>query len=207
MGGRDPYSSSKGCAELVTSAYRDSFLRQSKIGVATVRAGNVIGGGDWAQDRLIPDILKSFELDEPVRIRNPSAQRPWQHVLEPLAGYLILAEKLFDNPLKYSGGWNFGPHDQDVQRVDWIVNRMASLWGGGKWYLDKDDNPHEAVLLKLDISKVISLLDWTPTWGMDTALAKIIHWHKAWKSGSDMRDACLAEIQEFRVNQKVRLTY
>jgi len=204
MGGRDPYSSSKGCAELVTSAYRDSFLYQSKVGVATARAGNVIGGGDWAQDRLIPDILKSFDLDEPVRIRNPSALRPWQHVLEPLSGYLILAERLFEEPLKYSGSWNFGPHDQDVQQVDWIVDRMAALWGGAKWDLDEDDNPHEAVLLKLDISKAVSLLGWNPTWSMDATLGKIIHWHKAWKSGRDMGAACISEIRAFEEDEKVR---
>ena len=172
--------------------------------MATARAGNVIGGGDWAQDRLIPDILKSFDLDEPVRIRNPSALRPWQHVLEPLSGYLILAERLFEEPLKYSGGWNFGPHDQDVQQVDWIVDRMAALWGGAKWDLDEDDNPHEAVLLKLDISKAVSLLDWTPTWSMDATLEKIIHWHKAWKSGRDMRAACISEIRAFEEDEKVR---
>ena len=204
LGGRDPYSSSKGCAELVTSAYRDSFLHQAKIGVATARAGNVIGGGDWAQDRLVPDILKSFDLDKPVRIRNPRAQRPWQHVLEPLSGYLVLAERLFKDPFKFSGGWNFGPHDHEVQQVDWIVNRMSSLWAGGKWELDEDDNPHEAVLLKLDISKAIRFLDWTPTWNMDVTLEKIIRWHKAWKSGSDMRVVCIEEILEFQRDVKFR---
>jgi len=197
MGGRDPYSSSKGCSELVTSSYRESFLKGSNIGVATARAGNVIGGGDWAEDRLIPDILRAFEASKPVVIRNPHATRPWQHVLEPLSGYLILAEQLFKKPGEFSEAWNFGPYDRDVRPVDWILDRMTNLWPGASWRLDQDDNPYEAMLLKLDISKASAILGWAPTWTLDTTLAKIVGWHKCWIDGSDMRLECINEINEF----------
>ena len=197
MGGRDPYSSSKGCSELVTASFRDSFLRGVNVGVATARAGNVIGGGDWAEDRLIPDILRAFEASESVIIRNPNATRPWQHVLEPLSGYLILAEQLFKNPDEVSEGWNFGPYDQDVRPVDWILDQMTHLWPGASWKLDLDDNPHEAKLLKLDISKASSILGWTPTWDLDVTLGKIVRWHKHWVEGADMRAECVNEINEF----------
>ena len=197
MGGRDPYSGSKGCSELVTASYRESFLKDANIGVATARAGNVIGGGDWAEDRLIPDILRSFDASKPVIIRNPNATRPWQHVLEPLSGYLSLAEQLFKNPGEFSEGWNFGPHDHDVRPVDWILDQMTNLWPGASWALDQDDNPHEATLLKLDMSKASAILGWTPTWRLDTTLAKIIGWHKHWIEGADMRVECINEINEF----------
>jgi CDP-glucose 4,6-dehydratase len=197
MGGRDPYSSSKGCSELVTASYRESFLKGANIGVATARAGNVIGGGDWAEDRLIPDILRSFEASKSVIIRNPDATRPWQHVLEPLSGYLILAEQLFINPGEFSEGWNFGPHDHDVWPVDWILDEMTNLWPGASWSLDQDDNPHEAMLLKLDISKASTILGWIPTWALTTTLGRIVRWHKCWIEGSDMRVECINEINEF----------
>lgn len=144
MGGYDPYSSSKGCAELVTSAYRRSFMQEQGIGLASARAGNVIGGGDWAGDRLIPDILKAFENNQPVIIRNPDSTRPWQHVLEPLSGYLLLAQNLYQNPTKFAEGWNFGPNDEDVKPVDWILNQMVANWPGARWDLDKRNHPHEA---------------------------------------------------------------
>lgn len=197
MGGRDPYSSSKGCSELVTASYRESFLKHSNIGVATARAGNVIGGGDWAEDRLIPDILRSFEASKSVIIRNPDATRPWQHVLEPLSGYLVLAEQLFKNPGEFSEAWNFGPHDRDVRRVDWILDQMTSLWPNASWELDRDDNPHEAMLLKLDISKASAILGWEPKWGLNVTLGKIVRWHKRWIEGADMRVECINEINEF----------
>jgi CDP-glucose 4,6-dehydratase len=197
IGGRDPYSSSKGCSELVTASYRDSFLSGVNVGIATVRSGNVIGGGDWADDRLIPDILRAFESSKSVIIRNPNATRPWQHVLEPLSGYLILAEQLFKNPDEFSEGWNFGPYDQDVRSVDWILDQMTHLWPGASWKLDLDDNPHEAKLLKLDISKASSILGWTPTWDLDVTLGKIVRWHKHWVQGADMRAECVNEINEF----------
>ena len=197
MGGHDPYSSSKGCAELVASAYRRSFLQEQGIGLASVRAGNVIGGGDWADDRLIPDILRSFEKSEPVIIRNPKATRPWQHVLEPLSGYLILAEKLYKNQKEYAEGWNFGPNEKDVKPVDWILNSMISKWPNASWQLDQNSNPHEAGFLKLDIAKAESRLNWKPVWELSYTLKKIVEWHQAWLNREDMQAACLAEIEEY----------
>lgn len=197
MGGYDPYSSSKGCAELVASAYRRSFLQDQGIGVASVRAGNVIGGGDWADDRLIPDILRSFEKNEPVVIRNPKATRPWQHVLEPLSGYLILAQKLYEDQKEYAEGWNFGPNEQDVKPVDWILDKMIAQWPNSSWELDQNSNPHEADFLKLDIAKAKSKLDWHPVWELSHTLEKIIGWHRAWLNKEDMQTVCLAEIEEY----------
>lgn len=197
MGGVDPYSSSKGCAEIVTSAYRRSFLEIKDIGVSTARAGNVIGGGDWAEDRLIPDILRSFEKEKPVRIRYPKASRPWQHVLDPLYGYLVLTQRLFKDPLKFSTAWNFGPYERDVKSVEWILRRMVDLWPGAKWELDETDRLYESQILKLDITKAVKGLGWTPTWNIDVALEKIIDWHKSWKAGEDMQLVCLEEIKQF----------
>jgi CDP-glucose 4,6-dehydratase len=197
MGGHDPYSSSKGCAELVASAYRRSFLQEQGIGLASVRAGNVIGGGDWADDRLIPDILRSFEKNEPVVIRNPKATRPWQHVLEPLSGYLILVEKLYKNQKEYAEGWNFGPNEKDVKPVSWILDKMISEWPASSWGLDQNSNPHEAEFLKLDISKVESRLRWKPLWGLSYTLEKIVIWHRDWLNEADMKTVCLAEIEEY----------
>jgi CDP-glucose 4,6-dehydratase len=197
MGGHDPYSSSKGCAELVTSAYRRSFMQEQGIGLASVRAGNVIGGGDWADDRLIPDILKSFEKNESIIIRNPKATRPWQHVLEPLSGYLVLAQKLYKNQEDYAEGWNFGPNEKDVKSVDWILDKMIAKWPNSSWKLDKNSNPHEADFLKLDISKAESKLNWRPVWELSQTLEKIIVWHQAWFNKEDMQAACLAEIEEY----------
>jgi len=197
MGGYDPYSSSKGCAELVASSYRRSFLQDQGIGIASVRAGNVIGGGDWADDRLIPDILRSFEKNKPVVIRNPKATRPWQHVLEPLSGYLILAQNLYKDQKKYAEGWNFGPNEKDVQPVDWILDKMISKWPNSSWELDNNSNPHEAGFLKLDISKAKSKLDWSPVWELSQTLEKIVSWHQAWLNKDDMQAVCLTEIEEY----------
>jgi len=197
IGGYDPYSSSKGCAELVTSAYRRSFLQQQGVGVATARAGNVIGGGDWAEDRLIPDILRSFEKSESVVIRNPKATRPWQHILEPLSGYLILAQKLYEDQYKYSEGWNFGPDDKDVKPVRWILDKMISNWPNSSWILEQNSSQHEAAFLKLDNSKAKSELDWSPTWGLSDTLEKIIDWHKAWINKEDIQAICLSEIEKY----------
>jgi len=197
MGGYDPYSSSKGCAEIVASAYRRSFLQDQGVGLASARAGNVIGGGDWADDRLIPDILRSFEKNKSVIIRNPKATRPWQHVLEPLSGYLILAQKLYENQGNYSEGWNFGPNEKDVKPVDWILNKMISKWPNSSWELDQNSSPHEASFLKLDISKAESRLGWKPVWGLSQTLEKIIAWHRAWIDKKDMQAVCLSEIKEY----------
>jgi CDP-glucose 4,6-dehydratase len=197
MGGYDPYSSSKACAELVTSAYRCSFLQSQGIGISSARAGNVIGGGDWADDRLIPDILRSFEKNEPVAIRNINATRPWQHVLEPLSGYLILAQKLYDNREDYAEGWNFGPNERDVKSVDWILDKMISIWPNSSWRHDSGSHPYEAGLLKLDISKAKTKLGWNPVWELEYALEKIVDWHKSWIDQEDMQVVCLAEIKEY----------
>jgi len=198
MGGYDPYSSSKGCAELVTSSYRQSFYISKGKGLASARAGNVVGGGDWALDRLIPDILRAFEKNEPVVIRSPNAIRPWQHVLEPLAGYLTLAHALFENPNNYAEGWNFGPNEGDARTVSWILNEMVSAWPGARWELDQvEDNPHEANYLKLDISKAKSKLHWQPVWTLDITLNQIVSWHRAWHDGVDMQLSSLNEINEF----------
>jgi len=197
MGGYDPYSSSKGCAELVTSSYRRSFLQEQGVGLASVRAGNVIGGGDWADDRLIPDILRSFEKNEPVIIRNPKATRPWQHVLEPLSGYLVLAQKMYRDQNKYAEGWNFGPNEQDVKSVDWILNKMIAKWPNSSWELDSSSNPHEANFLQLDISKAESKLGWKPIWELSHTLEKIIDWHQAWINKEDMQTVCLSEIKAY----------
>lgn len=197
MGGYDPYSSSKGCAELVTSAYRRSFMQEQGVGLASARAGNVIGGGDWADDRLIPDILRAFEQKQSVVIRNPASTRPWQHVLEPLSGYLVLAQKLYQNPQEFAEGWNFGPYEDDAKPVDWILNHMVANWSDASWELDKNAHPHEAGYLKLDISKANAKLHWHPTWRLEQTLAKIIQWHQAWLNNADMQKACLEEINEF----------
>ena len=204
MGGFDPYSNSKGCAELVSAAYRSSFFNainyeQHGVALATVRAGNVIGGGDWAQDRLVPDILTAFEQGEKVEIRNPHAIRPWQHVMEPLRGYLTLAEQLFDSGPIFAEAWNFGPHDEDAKPVGWIVEQMAALWGGdAQWQVDTSDHPHEAHYLKLDISKARSLLDWHPALRLKDALALIIDWSKQRQAGANMRQLTLAQLHDYQ---------
>jgi CDP-glucose 4,6-dehydratase len=198
MGGSDPYSSSKGCAELVSAAYRQSFLSSAGISMATARAGNVIGGGDWALDRLVPDILRALESSSPVQIRNPNAIRPWQHVLEPLSGYLLLAEKLFTQGQPYAEGWNFGPDDKDAWPVSWIVENLCDAWGSSaSWAMQPGVHPHEAGYLKLDISKARQLLNWSPRWPLDRALIQITDWHQAWLSGQDMRSKCLQQIKSY----------
>jgi len=199
IGGFDPYSSSKGCAELVTSAYRNSFFNDSSsAALASARAGNVIGGGDWAADRLVPDILDAFANEQAVIVRNPLATRPWQHVLEPLSGYLRLAEELFENKDEFNGAWNFGPKDEDCQSVEFVLNKMVNMWGyGASWRIDKGSNPHEAGYLKLDCSKARMSLKWMPKWNIEFTLDKIVKWQKAFLSGQDMHKYCLAEIEEF----------
>jgi len=197
MGGYDPYSSSKGCSELITRAYRRSFLNDLGVGVATARAGNVIGGGDWADNRLIPDILRSIDNETPVIIRNPHAVRPWQHVLEPLSGYMTLAERLWSNPSLYSGGWNFGPNEKDAKPVGWLVDELVEMFPNATWELEAKAKAHEAPFLNLDISKAKTELDWSPTWDLGTTLEKICGWHSSWRSGSNMKERCLEEIKQF----------
>jgi CDP-glucose 4,6-dehydratase len=199
MGGFDPYSSSKGCAELVTAAYRGSFFQEAGVGLASARAGNVIGGGDWSQDRLVPDILKAFENNEPVIIRNPNSIRPWQHVLEPLAGYLLLAQALYNQPNNYAEGWNFGSHDDDAKPVQFIVEHLAGIWGeSAKWELDANKNPHEANYLKLDCSKAKARLHWNSKWFLNDALEKIVEWHQSFLSGADMKFVSLSQIKAYQ---------
>jgi CDP-glucose 4,6-dehydratase len=204
MGGYDPYSNSKGCAELVSSAYRLSFFNRGNydkhgVALATVRAGNVIGGGDWAKDRLIPDIIAAFESGKPVLIRNPHATRPWQHVFEPLGGYLTLAEHLYNDGLDYAEPWNFGPYDEDAKPVCWIVDTMARHWGNGaKWEIEEGEHPHEATYLKLDISKASARLNWHPALRLEEALERIIDWSQAKTQGVDMREYTLKQIKDYQ---------
>lgn len=201
MGGHDPYSSSKGCAELVTEAYRSSFFSapDSPTVIASARAGNVIGGGDWATDRLIPDTIRAFMNGSAVSIRNPDAIRPWQHVLEPLSGYLTLVEHLWDGGQAFASGWNFGPADQDARPVLWIVEKMIDLWGADAHYeLDGQPQPHEANYLKLDNSKARNLLAWTPQLDLAQTLKWLTNWYKAYQRRDDMRALTLAHIQAFQ---------
>ena len=203
MGGYDPYSNSKGCSELVISAYRSSFFNASSgkhdVAIASGRAGNVIGGGDWAQDRLIPDIVRAVENRSEVVIRSPHAIRPWQHVLEPLSGYLCLAERLYAEGKAFAEGWNFGPRDHDTQPVAWVVKRLTEIWGDGAGYrIDPSAaNLHEAHYLKLDCSKAHIRLRWQPRWDLTIALQKVVEWYKAHQTGADMKLLTLAQIREY----------
>ena len=203
MGGYDPYSSSKGCSELVTAAYRRSFLAEAGVSVATARAGNVIGGGDWSEDRLIPDFLRAIDKSQPLIIRSPNAIRPWQHVLEPLAGYLLLAESLYTQGEKFAQGWNFGPSDEDAQNVAWIVDKLIATMPKASWEMDEQPQLHEANYLKLDSSKAKSQLGWQPRWNLETALEKIVDWHQAWHNQKDMRQFSLDQIAAYQKVAKV----
>jgi CDP-glucose 4,6-dehydratase len=198
MGGSDPYSSSKGCAELVSAAFRESFFSGAAAPrLATARAGNVIGGGDWGEDRLIPDVIRAAEAGSTVRVRNPDAVRPWQHVLNPLSGYLLLAQEL-DRGDRIDEGWNFGPDPGDARPVRWIADRLTQLWPGElRWELDQSDNPPEAGFLSLDSSKARARLGWSPAWDLDDALTRVVEWHEAYRRGEDMRQVSLAQIEQF----------
>ena len=204
MGGYDPYSSSKGCSELVSLAYRNSFFNPAKyqehgVAVASGRAGNVIGGGDWAADRLVPDIVRALAANEMVQIRRPGAIRPWQHVLEPLSGYLTLAERLYTEGASFAEAWNFGPADEDAKSVKWIVERLLQKWGHDAqgWNLDIGQQPHEAHYLKLDCSKARERLQWAPRWNLAMALDRIVDWHKALLREEDMLNFTLQQIAEY----------
>lgn len=203
LGGYDPYSNSKACSELVTSAFRNSYfnsLDYSRHGVAlaSVRAGNVIGGGDWAKDRLIPDCIQAILEEREILIRNPYAIRPWQHVLEPLCGYLILAEKLYTYGSEFASSWNFGSEESDARTVKYIVEKMCSLWGHNASYtIDNNINPYESHYLKLDCSKAKNKLHWYPRWNLDTAIAKTIEWIKVYKNKGDVLGECKKQIQDY----------
>jgi len=197
MGGHDPYSSSKGAAELVTSAYRRSFFSEPASPVlATARAGNVIGGGDWGDERLVPDLVRAALDGSTLHIRNPTAVRPWQHVVNPLGGYLLLGQSLWYSR-DLAGGWNFGPPEADAQPVAWVVERMCEKWSGRpRWQPDPGPHPHEAHYLKLDSSRARHRLGWRPVVGLDTALESIVAWYRELQSGADMRETTLRQLRE-----------
>jgi CDP-glucose 4,6-dehydratase len=205
MGGHDPYSNSKGCAELVTSAYRDSFFSPETIadhGIAlgSARAGNAIGGGDWTSFQLIPDLMRAFLAGKPCLIRNPSAYRPWQFLLEPLRGYLILAERLSENGARFASGWNFGPADADIKPVSWIADELVGLWGNGaSWTLDSGAHPHEAHALKLDATKAATGLGWRPVLPLKQTLAWIAEWYQAFRESADLGKLTLKQIEEYEL--------
>lgn len=203
MGGYDPYSNSKGCSELVTSSYRNSFFnpkdyKKHGVALSSARAGNVIGGGDWANDRLIPDFIRAISKGEKVKIRSPYAIRPWQHVLEPLTGYLTLAAKLFSDGPKYAEAWNFGPDDRDAQNVEWIIKTICKLWGKGASYeVDASPQHHEASYLKLDCTKAKAELDWAPRYDIKTTLNNIVDWNKAYLSDENIRTFTEKQIEDY----------
>lgn len=203
MGGYDPYSNSKGCAELVTSAYRQSFFPAERyadhgVAIASGRAGNVIGGGDWSADRLIPDAITAFQKGVPLLIRNPGAIRPWQHALEPVSGYLILAQALVEQGVAFNGGWNFGPNDTDARSVREVVDLVIEKWGKpARWQQDGAEQPHEANFLKLDCSKAKQHLGWVPSWDLSTAIEATVAWHRGRANGEDMQQVSLAQIQRY----------
>ncbi len=205
MGGHDPYSSSKGCAELVIAAYRNSYFSADEpecrtVALASARAGNVIGGGDWAQDRLVPDIMQAILANRPVIIRYPHAIRPWQHVLEPLSGYLSLAEMLWEQGPEFAQAWNLGPSDEDAKPVSWVAEKLTTLWGeNARWELDapQAQHPHEAAYLKLDCSKAKSLLKWSPKLDLPTTLEWIVEWYRGYQHNQNMRHLTEAQIARY----------
>ena len=205
MGGYDPYSNSKGCSELVTFSYRNSYFNSKNydkhgVAIATARAGNVIGGGDWADDRLIPDFIRAITQGEEVKIRSPYAIRPWQHVLEPLSGYLLLGAKLFTEGSHYAEAWNFGPDDNDAQNVEWITNTICKLWGeNASFSIDNNPQPHEANYLKLDCSKAKAELNWIPKWNIETTLKAIVDWNKSFLAGENVRRITEKQIEDYFV--------
>jgi CDP-glucose 4,6-dehydratase len=203
MGGHDPYSNSKACAELVTSAFRDSYFQaenpgEIKVAVASVRAGNVIGGGDWTRDQLIPDLMRAYLAGKSCLIRNPSAIRPWQFVLEPLRGYLMVAEQLAENASRFASSWNFGPDETDVKPVSWIADKLAQSWGSSaSWNQDAGKHPREAHYLKLDASKARACLDWHPLLPLNPALDWIVEWYRAFQAGDDLRGLTRKQIERY----------
>lgn len=208
IGGYDPYSSSKGCSEIVTAAYRRSFFNPDSFNghnksLASVRAGNVIGGGDWQKDRLIPDCIRALESNKPIEIRNPSAIRPWQHVLEPLHGYLLLASKMYENPQKFCGAWNLGPDYDSVMSVGEIVDKVVIQWGNGKWIdLSNENAPHESKFLSLDTSKAKACLNWFRVWDLNKTIEKTIEWYKKYKE-KDPYSICVNQIEEFIMKESI----
>lgn len=203
LGGLDPYSSSKACSELVSAAYRHSFFATNDIQLATARAGNVIGGGDWAQDRLLPDFFRAIEAGEIFTLRNPNAIRPWQHVLEPLSGYLLLAEKLYTAGSDFAQSWNFGPATEDARPVRWIAEQLCQRIPHASWHHDTTAQPHEANILKLDSTLAKTHLGWQPCWNLITALERTLDWHQAWKTGTDIQKISLQHIQAYEATKQI----
>ena len=203
LGGRDPYSASKACAELVTSAYRRSYFSELRgadhVSLASVRAGNVIGGGDWSHDRLVPDTINALIEGRPVELRYPNAIRPWQHVLEPLSGYILLAEKLFEADNHFAEGWNFAPPEEDAKPVGWLVEQMQRAWGvEPQWQPQGGPKPHEHIYLKLDSSKARAKLGWTPRLRIEQTVSWVVDWYRAVHEGADARTLCLESIERYR---------
>ena len=204
LGGHDPYSASKAAAEIVFSSYNDSFFsKKADIGVGTVRAGNVIGGGDWALDRIIPDCIRSLRANKPIVIRNPHATRPWQHVLEPLSGYLLLAMKLYQDPDNYSGAWNFGPNIKSIKTVKELSEKVISVFGKGQLDLQYDKNAnHEASILHLNCDKSNTKLSWYPTWDFDATIERTVNWYIGHLNGDDPKDLTMLDINKFLKEKK-----
>lgn len=203
LGGHDPYSSSKACSELATVAWRCSFLDSAGVQLASARAGNVIGGGDWAADRLVPDFLRALDAGKTLVVRSPLATRPWQHVLEPLTGYLLLAEKLCTEGAAFAEAWNFGPDASDARTVQWIVEALCTRVPGAAWQRADAPQPHEAHTLRLDSTKASARLGWRPHWNLQRALESTLDWHQAWKSGANMADFSLRQIREYTATEVV----
>ena len=198
LGGDDPYSASKACAEIVTAAYRKSFFLEAGIHLASVRAGNVIGGGDWGADRLVPDFLRALDAGTTLKIRFPDSVRPWQHVLEPLSGYLLLAEKLYSHGETFAQSWNFGPNDQEAKSVRWVVDTLRFLEPNAKWVSETTgENPNEAQMLRVDSSKAREQLGWSQRWDLEETLQKTLEWHRAWLRKEEMGKICSDQIEEF----------
>ena len=208
MGGQDPYSSSKGCTELITTAYSKSYFppehyEKHGVSLASVRSGNVIGGGDWAEDRLLPDCMKALFDHKPIAIRYPDAVRPWQHVLDPLFGYLLLGQLLYQNGAPFAGAWNFGPEDSSAKPVKWLVERIVEIWGEKAcWKMDETDHPSEAHTLKLDCSKAKLRLGWYPQWDLETALRFTVDWYKAYGQHEDILPITLRQIEQYEDKMK-----
>lgn len=208
MGGYDPYSNSKSCSELVTSSFRNSFFNSKEysihgVALASARAGNVLGGGDWAEDRLIPDFIRAIIHGDKLKIRSPYSIRPWQHVLEPLSGYLMLCQKLYSQGPDFAEGWNFGADDNDAKNVEWITLKICEFWGNGATYeLDRTPQPHEASYLKLDCSKAKTILGWHPVWNVETTLKMIVSWYKAYLNNTDIREVSISQIEQFFLQNK-----
>lgn len=208
LGGHDPYSASKACSEIVSNSMYRSFLLPQNVMMATARAGNVIGGGDWSRDRLVPDVISAFERGEAVTLRNPMHTRPWQHVLEPLHGYLSLAQALFEKGADFCGAWNFGPHTSDIRPVHQVVELLDTRWGRGLgWTVDTTHQPHESFDLSLDITKAESRLGWRPRWELRTAIDRIVEWQKSWRADSRARSLCLDQIQSYSDLSSTRTQY